>query len=91
MRKLVQEVRTLWLELFRHSSCSLHRNIQIYYHIIVPGDQHSVSNKSKLETATFRAKTRQIPPQKISPKTATILTLTATILEIFKYSFYKTM
>ena len=51
----------------------------------------SVSNKSKLETATFRAKTRQIPPQKISPKTATILTLTATILEIFKYSFYKTM
>ena len=39
MRKLVQEVRTLWLELFRHSSCSLYRNIQIYYHIIVPGDQ----------------------------------------------------
>ena len=51
----------------------------------------SVSNKSKLETATFRAKTRQKPPQFFSLKTATILTLTATILEIFKYSFYKTM
>ena len=42
----------------------------------------SVFNTSKLETATFGAKTRQKPPQFFSLKTATILAQTATILEI---------
>ena len=51
----------------------------------------SVSNKSKSETATFKAKSRQIPPQNFLPKTATILAQTATILEIFKHSVYRTV
>ena len=51
----------------------------------------SVSNRSKSETATFGAQTRQNPPQNILPKTATILAQTATILEIFKYSFYRSV
>ena len=42
----------------------------------------SVVNCSKSETATFGAKTRQIPPKFFSLKTATILAQTATILEI---------
>ena len=52
---------------------------------------YSVSNRSKSETATFGAQTRQNPPQNILPKTATILAQTATILEIFKYSFYRSV
>ena len=51
----------------------------------------SVSNRSKSETATFGAQTHQNPSQKILPKTATILAQTATILEIFKYSFYRSV